>query len=134
MSKADNFPTAVSMQKCVGRGQCAPSLVEFLARTAGMTLGLTLAGASHPVPKALAASAAVSAFVAAWVVTHGNARLPSGVAATNGDVAGLVYTYLARSAIAGTGLALSGQSDRLVLDSLAAVAPIELAVILWSQT
>lgn len=133
MSKADAFPTAVSMQRCLEKGHCGPSLGEFLGRTALMTVGLASVGAKQPIRKALAASAAVQAFVAAWVVTQGNTRLPSGVAATEGDLASVAYTYIARSAIAGTGLALSGQSDRLVVDSLAAVAPVEIAVLLWSK-
>ena len=132
MSQTDNFPTAVSMQQCLEKGQCGPSVSDFVGRTGLMLLGLSLAGAKNPLPKALAASASVQAFVAGWVLVEGNTRLPSGIAAQQGNLPSIVYTYLARSAIASVGLSLSGQSDRLVVDSLAAVAPIEAAVLLWS--
>jgi len=131
VSSAD-FPTATAMRECLS-GHCGNAATFYLGRTALAYLGLRLVGAKHPVRKAFAASTAVQAFVLAWVAA-GSAELPSGIAALDGDPRALLYTYLGRSAIAGSGIYLADPANKhLIRDSLAAIAPVEVAVLAWAR-
>lgn len=45
-----------------------------------------------------------------------------------------LYTYLGRSAIAGSGIYLADPANKhLIRDSLAAIAPVEVAVLAWAR-
>lgn len=128
-----DFPTATAAADCVTKGECGNSLVYFAGRTAMMYGGLRVVGAKQPLKKAVAGSLAVQAFVVGWLATHGNAQLPSGLAVKDGHPASIAYTYAGRSAIAALGMYLAGARKGVVKESLAAIAPVEVAVLVWGS-
>ncbi len=132
-----SFPSSESTRKCLRGEGCADSVYWVIRRTLLLNSGLRLAGEKeHLWRKSLYGSLAVQAFVMAWTAAHMKdpvASLPSGEVAVKGDVMGILGTYLARSAIVGTGLWLGGERKNLLRNTLISTAMIQATVLLWAK-
>jgi hypothetical protein len=132
-----SFPSSESARKCLRGEGCADSVYWVIRRTLLLNSGLRLAGEKeHLWRKSLYGSLAVQAFVMAWTAAHMKdpvASLPSGEVAVKGDVMGILGTYLARSAIVGTGLWLGGERKNLLRNTLISTAMIQATVLLWAK-
>ena len=131
------FPSSVAARKLLKGENYTDSAFYVLRRTLLIRSGLRLAGEEKDLwKKSLYGSLAVQAFVTAWTAAHMDepvASLPSGEVAVAGDAAGILGTYLLRSAIVGTGLWLSGERKNLTRNTLISTALIQASVLLWAK-
>lgn len=125
------YDTADSTRKCLQQGYCTPAMMHTLQRAVLMGMGMAIAGQrKHLIRNALAGSAAVTAFIGWWVSTHPNQPLPSVIAVRRGDLPGMAASLAGRAAIVGGGLRLAGEAAHTTRDSIAAVAAIELGLLI----
>jgi hypothetical protein len=85
------------------------------------------------VKKALIGALGVEALVFSYVALADDAVLPSGEAAVEADLPGILTTYAARASVIALSLHLAGYNDRLWRNSLASAAAIEASVLVWAS-
>lgn len=117
---------------------CASSAGVVVTRAMLLAAGMAAAGERKGlVRKAIAGSLAVHTFVWLWSASNliggERATLPSSEAVLQGHPLSILYTYLARSMMVGTGLYLARQRDNLTRNALAGTAAIEISVLLWAH-
>lgn len=109
------------------------SYIETAYRAFVMGIGISLAGEKKSVvKKSIIASLAVESFVIGWsayTLKKPDATLPSITAVQTGQLAPIIFTWLARSAMVAAGLHLAGEQKNVWRNSLAATAAVELPIL-----
>lgn len=142
--RENRLPSAAAGSALMGGDftQVVPVASMFLGRAAQIALGIFLAGEwdERSVKNALAGSAAVQAFLFAYVWAHKDADLPSGesakdlLAGKEGALPRLVAHWVARSGLIGLGMYLAGQRKELAKQALFGGAVIEASVLSWAAS